>query len=263
MNLAFSKYQATGNDFIMVDNRKENFPKNDKSLVARLCDRRFGIGADGLILMEESEMFDFTMVYFNADGGQGSFCGNGSRCSVIFAHSLDMIRDHGRFEAFDGEHEAIVGSGLIKVRMADVQNGSKVLNGTFIDTGSPHYVEIHQNVDDLDVERLGSSLRYSSEFSPAGANINFVEMLEAGNIRVRTYERGVEAETLSCGTGVTASALVTAAETTSEVQVLTLGGELKVSFERQENSYSNIWLEGPAQKSFDGEVDLDAVLGSI
>ena len=205
MPISFFKYQSTGNDFVLIDNRETKFPINNTALIHKICDRKFGIGADGLILLETSEIADFTMQYYNADGSLGSFCGNGSRALVSFAQTLGIIEDSASFEAYDGLHEAIILGNLIQVKMADVQNGRQILNGTFIDTGSPHYVEFVDNLDEMDVVKQGRAVRYSAIFEPNGSNINYVEKAGQGNIRVRSYERGVENETLSCGTGVTAS----------------------------------------------------------
>ena len=257
MTIYFEKYQATGNDFVMIDNRQGVFPSSDQALVARLCDRRFGIGADGLILIEETPEANFSMVYFNADGAPGSFCGNGSRAATRFAESLGMISGKGNLIAFDGIHQAETNKNVIKMSMADVQNGSQVLNGTFIDTGSPHYVETRISLDSVDVFTEGKKLREHEEFKPGGSNINFVEQQGVGQIKVRTFERGVENETLSCGTGVTASALISVQEPGAHaVKVQTLGGDLEIIFEKTAVGFRNIFLIGPAEKVFSGNIDL-------
>lgn len=257
MKIKFHKYQATGNDFILIDNRNDTFTRLNKAEIVQLCDRRFGVGADGLILIEESKTVDFVMKYFNADGGIGSFCGNGSRAAVSFAVKLGMLAKKGKFEAYDGTHQTEITNESIKIKMADVQNGSTVLDGTFIDTGSPHYVEVCKNVAQQDVINKGRLLRYHQAFQPNGSNINFVEIIDHDAIHVRTFERGVEDETLSCGTGVTAAALVTAkGNGKHNVQVETPGGHLQVSFERQDGKNDNIWLEGPALMTFAGETTL-------
>jgi len=256
MHLTFHKYQATGNDFIIIDNRKYIFPKQKSTLIAKLCDRKFGIGADGVILIEQAVKANFEMVYYNPDGSQ-SFCGNGSRAAVKFAQSLGMINGSGTFVASDGVHETNLSGELIQIKMADVQNGRKVLNGTFIDTGSPHYIEFVNKVDKLDIVNEGKKLRYAEEFEPNGSNINFVEILEHGKIKVRTYERGVENETLSCGTGVTASALAAVdAGLGDDFKINTRGGELHVWLSATESGYANIWLEGPAKQVFAGEISI-------
>ena len=257
MTIPFEKYQATGNDFVLIDNRDGSFPKTDQALVARLCHRKFGIGADGLILIEESTLANFTLVYFNADGALGSFCGNGSRAATRFAASLGLIIDEGKLESFDGLHQASIRQNVIKMSMASVQNGSKILNGTFIDTGSPHYVELRNNLDSLNVFTEGKLLREHEQFKPGGANINFVEIEAPEKIAVRTFERGVEDETLSCGTGVTAAALVTAEGSGShQVEVNTLGGDLEIIFDKTAAGFENVFLIGPAEKVFSGEIQL-------
>ena len=255
MAISFSKYQSTGNDFVLIDNRKAEFPDDNTTLINKICDRKFGIGADGLILLEVSDTADFTMKYYNADGSLGSFCGNGSRAVVSFAKSLGIIDNSTSFEAYDGLHEAIIAGNLIQIKMADVQNGSQVLNGTFIDTGSPHYVEFVENLEKLDVVQDGRELRNSAIFQPNGSNINYVEKSGRGEIRVRTFERGVENETLSCGTGATAAAISAAiAGLGNNIAISTLGGDLKVWFEQNDDGYHNIWLEGPTEMVYSGEL---------
>ena len=256
MKINFHKYQATGNDFIIIDNRSRQFPASDKTLIQRLCHRKFGIGADGLILLENSEIADFKMLYYNADGSLGSFCGNGSRAVASFAQSLGLIDDRGVFEAYDGIHKTIIKGNLIQINMSDVQNGRQLLNGTFLDTGSPHYIKFVSDLDKLDVFQLGKRLRYSSEFAPNGSNINFVEKITEDKIKVRTYERGVENETLSCGTGVTAAAMATSQKLTNKVEVSTAGGQLSVSFEKVADGYQNVWLKGPAEMVYSGKIDI-------
>ena len=256
MPISFFKYQSTGNDFVLIDNRKGNFPADDKTLIHKICDRRFGVGADGLILLETSELADFTMQYYNADGSLGSFCGNGARAIVSFAQTLGLIVNKATFEAYDGIHEAIIAGENIQLKMADVQNGRQLLNGTFIDTGSPHYIEFVVNLDEMDVVKEGRLVRYSTIFAPNGSNINYVEKAGHGKIKVRTYERGVENETLSCGTGVTASAIAAAGTGFgNSIAISTLGGNLKVWFEQNESGYHNIWLEGPTEMVFSGEFE--------
>jgi diaminopimelate epimerase len=256
MQFQVQKYQATGNDFVIIDNRESLFPTDDSSLIQKLCHRKFGIGADGLILLEKSEIADFIMKYYNADGSLGSFCGNGSRAIVHFARSLGLIESTGSFEAFDGLHKTIIDGDLIQINMADVQNGIQLLNGTFLDTGSPHYIEFVNDVENLDVVQLGKKLRYSSEFAPNGSNINFVEKITENEIKVRTYERGVENETLSCGTGVTAAAIAASPEQINKVTVSTTGGQLSVEFEKFGDGYQNVWLKGPAELVFSSEIDI-------
>ena len=249
-----------GNDFILADNRK-----NDISLtttqINNLCDRRFGIGADGLMLLNQKEGFDFEMKYYNADGKPGTMCGNGGRCMTKFAYHLGIHRELYRFLAADGVHEAEIDTdGIVSVKMKDVNTFRKFHNDFIVDTGSPHYIKMASNVMDLDVFKKGSEIRHSKEFEEEGINVNFVEQSEeVDKIIVRTYERGVEDETHSCGTGVTAAALVFYHNENgfNEVEVKTLGGILSVEFDRiDENKYENIWLCGPAEKVYEGTIEV-------
>jgi diaminopimelate epimerase len=260
----FFKYHGTGNDFILIDDRERVFSERDGELVSRLCNRRTGIGADGLILIRNSADFDFEMVYFNSDGRLGSFCGNGSRCAVSFAQSLGMINTITKFFAADGVHHANIQMGvsepnkMISVHMKDVDFIEPGKDHLFMDTGSPHYVRIIDNISAFDVVAAGKKVRYSAKFRKEGTNVNFVEKTSHG-ITVRTYERGVEDETLSCGTGVTASAIAAAyyglTGTQTECAVETPGGNLKVTYNRNENTFNNIWLSGPAVFVYKGLLD--------
>lgn len=255
MHLFFTKYQGTGNDFILIDNRENVFP-GDIETIKKLTDRKFGIGADGLILIEKDSLTDFRMVYYNADGSQ-SLCGNGSRCAVDFARSLGLISAKTTFETTDGIHQAFFREERIYFQLHDVDKIEKISEQEyFIDTGSPHHIRFVSSIEDTDVVTTGAEIRYSEKY-PNGANINFVEK-ENGFIRVRTYERGVENETLSCGTGVTAAALASALEGySSPVNIKTTGGELTVTFEQVSPSeFKNIYLAGPAQKVFEGKVEI-------
>lgn len=252
--IPFFKYQGTGNDFVLVDNRKEKFPEGDTLLVQRICDRRFGIGADGLILLENDEGSDFRMVYYNSDGNQSSMCGNGGRCIVAFAKELGIISDKAIFNAVDGLHEAEIDGDTIVLKMIDVHSIRNQPKYSFLDTGSPHHVQLVSNLDEMDIQLEGAKLRYGI-YGQGGSNINFVEQVNGESFKVRTYERGVEGETLSCGTGVTAVALAMfhGKKTTSkEVNVHTKGGDLKVTFEASNDSYSSIMLSGPAKLVFKG-----------
>ena len=205
--IRFFKYQGTGNDFIMIDNRMKTFPKGDPKLVANLCHRRFGIGADGLILLEEDKENDFAMVYYNSDGNPSTMCGNGGRCIVAFAYKLGLIqKDETTFSAPDGLHRALFKNGMIHLQMQDVNQINKVKKGLSLNTGSPHYVEIVKNLPELDVKREGAKIRYGTPFNIEGINVNFVEPIAENRFKVRTYERGVEDETYSCGTGAVATA---------------------------------------------------------
>ncbi|AXT20575.1 diaminopimelate epimerase [Flavobacteriaceae bacterium AU392] len=258
MTHTFYKYQGTGNDFVIIDNRQNNFNKKDTKLVHFLCDRRFGIGGDGLILLENHSELDFKMVYYNADGNQSSMCGNGGRCITSFANYLGVINDKASFEAIDGVHHAIVDGDIVKLQMQDVTNIENYNSHLFLDTGSPHHVQFENNLPDLDVKTKGSEIRYGSPYNNAGANVNFVEKLNDNTFSVRTYERGVEDETLSCGTGVTAVALAMHhnKETDNDlINLKTKGGTLQVSFNKENNIYHDIWLIGPATQVFKGEIE--------
>lgn len=261
MQLHFHKYQGTGNDFILADNRKGEYTGLTTKQIEDLCDRRFGIGADGLMLLNEKAGFDFEMKYYNADGKEGSMCGNGGRCISKFAYHLGIHRELYRFLASDGVHEAEIDmDGIISLKMKDVKYIRKFHNDFILDTGSPHYIKMVTNVTDIDVFKKGYEIRHSKEFEEEGINVNFVEqMREADKIFVRTFERGVEDETYSCGTGVTAAAIVCYHNENgfNEVEVKTLGGILSVEFDRiDDNNYENIWLCGPAEKVFQGIVEI-------
>lgn len=260
MTLHFYKYQGTGNDFIVADNRKNELALTTEQ-INNLCDRRFGIGADGLMLLNQIAGFDFEMKYYNADGKPGTMCGNGGRCMTKFAYHLGIHRELYRFLASDGVHEAEIDiDGIVSVRMKDVNTFRKFHTDFIVDTGSPHYIKMTTNVMDLDVFKKGSEIRHSKEFEEEGINVNFVEQAEeVDKIIVRTYERGVEDETLSCGTGVTAAALVCYHNENgfNEVEVTTLGGKLSVEFDKtDEYKFENIWLCGPAEKIFEGTVEV-------
>ena len=255
--LSFSKYQGTGNDFIMIDNRDKLFEKS-KEEIAFLCDRRFGIGADGLILIESQPDFDFKMKYFNADGNEGSMCGNGSRCLTQFAFDQGIKKEKYSFIASDGDHESFIKeNGWIHVKMIDVNNVKNYNEDFVLNTGSPHYVKQVVELDKLDVFNEGKLVRYNTEFKQNGINVNFVEKINNDTIKVRTYERGVEDETLSCGTGITASSLVCFYNDMgfNKINVQAPGGNLAVEFEKiGEHSFENIWLCGPATFVFKGEI---------
>ena len=259
MKLNFYKYQGTGNDFIIFDNRDNNIQLTQKQ-VSFLCDRRFGIGADGLMLLNTRSGYDFEMKYYNADGRESSMCGNGGRCLVKFAAEVGIVQLQYRFIAVDGEHEArIENNDAVALRMNDVQHVEAHFNKFVLNTGSPHYVELVENVMGLDVFHAGRAIRFSDEFKRDGINVNFVQQTEEPDkIIVRTYERGVEDETYSCGTGVTASALVNYHNENgyNYVCVQTKGGMLNVEFDKTEEGYKNIWLIGPATKVFEGEIEI-------
>lgn len=258
MVLSFYKYHGTGNDFVIMDNRVHKVELS-KEQVHKLCERHFCIGADGLMLMNASNDYDFEMKYYNADGNEGSMCGNGGRCMVQFAYDTGLHKRTYKFLACDGEHTATIeDNGWIDLKMKDV-NGIEIYDFTdsILDTGSPHYIKQVSNVWNYNVAKQGKEIRYSSHFKQNGINVNFVEADEEGDISVRTYERGVEDETLSCGTGVTASALVFAHNENgfNHVNVKTPGGNLAVEFDKTgDTSFENIWLCGPAICAFSGSI---------
>ncbi|GGI58429.1 diaminopimelate epimerase [Winogradskyella haliclonae] len=258
MTLNFYKYQGTGNDFVIIDNRSLSFDKSNSKNIAKLCDRRFGIGADGLILLENHPKVDFRMVYYNADGNESSMCGNGGRCITAFAKFLGIIDRATTFEAIDGLHKAEIEKGIVKLQMQDVSNIETFENHLFLDTGSPHHVELVDNLKDFDVKNKGAEIRYGAPYNEVGSNINFVKQNSENSFAVRTYERGVEDETLSCGTGVTAVALamhISGKTTSKQVDLETQGGKLKIAFDISESGdYNNIWLIGPATQVFKGEI---------
>lgn len=259
MESTFYKYQGTGNDFVMIDNRDETFPKNNTKLVAQLCDRRFGIGADGLILLENDGSTDFRMVYYNSDGNTSTMCGNGGRCIVAFANFLGIIDNETEFLAADGRHHATISDdGTVSLHMKDVNTVSVYENYVFLDTGSPHHVEIVDDLPNLDVKHIGASIRYSGLYGTAGANVNFVNQEGADRFSVRTYERGVEDETYSCGTGVTAVAIamkVLGKTDADTIHLQTPGGQLKVSFVQEGKQFKEVYLTGPADYVFKGDVE--------
>lgn len=259
MKIHFDKYQGTGNDFIMIDNRDLLFPKTNISLIKEFCDRRFGIGADGLILLENSEEVDFNMVYFNADGNEGTMCGNGGRCIVAFANKLGIINKNTTFNAIDGLHYATIDHNIVNLQMTDVTNIEVFENHSFLNTGSPHHVTFCDSVEDLNVKELGSKIRNGAPYFKEGTNVNFVKQISEDSFKVRTYERGVEDETLACGTGVTAVAIAAHQinkTVSNSIKLKVLGGNLEVSFEKDGNSYKNVFLKGPAQFVFEGNITI-------
>lgn len=256
MQLPFFKYQGTGNDFILADNRTGNLAISVEQIVL-LCDRKFGIGSDGLILLQQDAIEDFYMNFYNPDGSQ-SFCGNGSRCAVACARKLGMVSNHGIFGAIDGAHPFVVNGDEIAIHMRDVDHVEWNGNECVLHTGSPHFIVENAQPDAVDIVKEGRAIRYSERFKGEGINVNFVRMGDA-ELWMRTYERGVENETLSCGTGVTAAALslATRQPNVREVKVHTRGGDLKVKLEpTTEGGYQDIWLCGPAQLVFQGTIEL-------
>jgi len=254
--ISFYKYQGTGNDFIFIDNRDKCFDYQDISKINYLCNRKFGIGADGLVLIENHSDYDFEMIYFNPDGSQ-SFCGNASRCCTMFAKKLALITDNTRFLAIDGGHEAFIKNELIYLKMNDVENFETLGEDCFLNTGSPHFIRYVSELDNYPVIEQGRSIRYSQRYSEKGTNVNFVQLEKENKVVVRTYERGVENETLSCGTGVTAVALAASFKNyISPVKVKTLGGDLQVSFKRENGRFEEIYLIGPAVLVFEGQIEV-------
>jgi len=262
MTFQFYKYQATGNDFILIDDREKHFDATNSSLIRRLCNRRFGIGADGLILLRNEVDSDFRMLYFNADGYEGSMCGNGGRCVTAFAHTIFPGKTNFEFQAYDGLHKASIRGttehGLVvQLSMQSVHTIESIESDFLLDTGSPHYVCFVADAAVIDVNAEGRRIRNSASFLRDGVNVNFVE-LHGDSITVRTYERGVEEETLSCGTGVTASALAavfSAKMETNPVRVFTRGGELNVTFIKELAGYSGVTLTGEAVCVFAGTIE--------
>jgi len=263
MIISFFKYEGTGNDFILLDNRDEKYSMLKNSQVEFLCNRNFGIGADGLILLEKNNPYDFKMVYFNSDGNISSMCGNGGRCITAFAHGLNLIKGEARFSAADGEHQSIIRSlspVIVSLKMTDVNSYEQIGDDIFVNTGSPHYVSFVSDVRKMDIVSEARKIRYSDRFKSEGTNVNFVQRSSDGLI-VRSYERGVENETLSCGTGVTASVLASAikgftGKDVSNVQVESMGGLLNVQFKSTQTGFENVWLEGEAKFVFKGEIEI-------
>ncbi|MEA3496597.1 MAG: diaminopimelate epimerase [Bacteroidota bacterium] len=257
MKINFSKYHGTGNDFILIDNRKNLFPAENNKLIQQLCYRQFGIGADGLILLEDDEKQDFNMKYFNSNGFEGSMCGNGGRCVVHFARELGIISGYTFFNTTDGLHTAEIENNIVRLSLNDVKKITINKEYFFLNTGSPHAVFFKNEINNIDVFSEGKKIRNSKEFAPEGTNVNFVKIIDKNNISIRTYERGVENETLSCGTGAVASAISTylyqkIKTDNYSVQLQTKGGNLKVNFKIDKSIFTKIILEGAVVKVFDG-----------
>jgi diaminopimelate epimerase len=260
----FFKYQATGNDFVLIDNLsgRHSFTADQ---IKSICDRRFGVGADGLMMIEKHPSVNFNLQYFNSDGSQ-SLCGNGSRAAVMMAATLGLVNGTARFEAFDGIHDAEINpDGIVRLRMNNVYEVKRLGEDLFINTGSPHLIRFVSDLKDYPVLESGREIRYRKEFLPGGTNVNFVKITGDNGIFVRTYERGVENETLSCGTGVTAAALAASFHhLASPVAVETLGGNLQVEFTArhsglpgtQGDTFEDIYLIGPAKLVFEGDLEL-------
>lgn len=256
MNIQFYKYQGAGNDFVMIDNRAKTFPKNNNKIIAQLCNRHFGIGADGLILLEEDTNTDFRMIYYNSDGSESTMCGNGGRCIVAFANKLGIFNNTTTFIAIDGLHHASIKDEIVSLQMIDV-NEVSVQNGyVFTNTGSPHHVQLVKNIDEFDVFSNGRRIR-NEIYGTAGSNVNFVEQINNNTFKVRTYERGVEDETLACGTGVTAVAIAmhkTEKTSATYINLPVKGGQLAVSFNVDKGTYKNVYLKGGAVFVFSGNL---------
>ena len=258
MDLQFSKYQGTGNDFVIIDNRDGSISLSQQQ-IAFLCDRRFGIGADGLMLLGTATGYDFSMTYYNADGTESSMCGNGGRCLVQFAHDNGIKKEQYLFIAIDGPHEASIhNNGWVHLKMSDV-SAVEIGDDFFVtNTGSPHYIKMVHQIQELDVFSEGKAIRYNDRFTKEGINVNFVEW-KNDELFVRTYERGVENETFSCGTGVTAAAIAMSNESIGpqETKINTLGGHLLIKFNKVDaQNFNNIWLCGPATLIFEGQVTI-------
>ena len=259
MQFLFHKYQGTGNDFIILDNRQAAYNELTPKQVRFFCERRYGIGADGLMLLNEKEGYDFEMIYYNADGNASSMCGNGGRCLVKFAHDIGLRKLTYKFLAVDGEHEAEIDDKIVRLKMKDVETVDE--HGTYavLNTGSPHYVKFVSDLQSIDVAVAGKNIRNSEAYAAEGINVNFVENTGEDSIAVRTYERGVEDETLSCGTGVTAASLVSAHNERgfNRVEVKTQGGNLSVEFNKlADRHFIDVWLCGPATFVFKGEIEI-------
>jgi diaminopimelate epimerase len=260
MKIEFYKYQGTGNDFVILDNRNNAYSGLSTKQVKHICDRRFGIGADGLMLLSNKAGYDFEMIYYNADGNESSMCGNGGRCLAKFAYDMGLHKSVYTFWAIDGEHSADIGiDKIVRLKMKDVDKVEEHATYAILNTGSPHFVKFAPDVANVDVVETGREIRYSNAFKEEGINVNFVENTGEDRIFVRTYERGVEDETFSCGTGVTACALLCAHNDKgfNRVEVQTHGGHLSVEFDKIDDShFENIWLCGPAVFVYKGEMEL-------
>jgi diaminopimelate epimerase len=261
MEIRFYKYQGTGNDFVILDNRDKSYDGLTRQQVAFLCDRRFGIGGDGLMLLNLHPDYDFEMIYYNSDGRESSMCGNGGRCLTKFASDIGIIQSSYNFIAVDGAHEASLNTdGTVSLKMNDVDDVRYDRGNFILNTGSPHFVTMAADIMHLDIVKKGRDIRNNNEFKKEGINVNFVEQTdEPDRIIVRTYERGVENETLSCGTGVVAAALVCHHNDNgfNRVEVQTKGGMLSVEYDKIDEAFRNVWLNGPAVKVFEGVLKVD------
>ena len=259
MQFKFSKYQGTGNDFILIDNLSGKFDSISSAEIQVLCDRRFGIGADGLIKINHSETNAFYLDYSNSDGSK-SFCGNGARCAVAFTETLGIEVSDLTFDAIDGTHWASKTANDIKIQMGNVKNIQSYENEFELYTGSPHYVKISDDISSETILNFGKSIRFSPKYNSEGINVNLLKGISPTKIEIASYERGVEEETLSCGTGATACALVWDKihnSGTDFIEVKAKGGNLKIEFKRDSsNGYYDIFLVGPAEFVYSGEINL-------
>ena len=266
--LSFVKMSGTGNDFVMINNMDLGLKTDLSKLALRLCHRRFGIGADGIILIEPAADSDFTMRIFNSDGSEAEMCGNGSRCAAQFAASLGIAGSKMKFRTLAGIIEAELNANGAAIKLTDPTGMRKDIPvnikgieymAQFINTGVPHAVLFTDDVESVSVKMLGAVIRYHEAFKPAGTNVNFVQVIDKGAIQVRTYERGVEDETLACGTGASASALLSAAMrgvSGRPVKVIVPGGELMIDFAFKDGLFTDVWLIGAVEATFKGEVQL-------
>ncbi len=264
MTIPFVKFQGTGNDFILIDGRNKDYSNIPVKL---MCDRHFGIGADGLMILQNKEGYDFEMVYYNSDGNLSSMCGNGGRCIAFWAHKLGISKHKKlHFWAPDGAHEAEVNENIVSLKMNPVNSWKMIDNLTIeLNTGSPHYVSFRfDNIDELNIIEWAKNIRFHEPYTQEGINVNVASILGENHLKMRTYERGVEDETLSCGTGVTAAVLASVIlkdnlegiyiqEGNNEIKMLTKGGSLSISFEKTVEGFDNIWLIGPAEFVFAGQ----------
>ncbi|MGB7528624.1 diaminopimelate epimerase [Sphingobacterium cellulitidis] len=257
--IQFYKYQGAGNDFILIDNRNGSFDAGNQQLIQKLCDRRFGIGGDGLMLLQDTNNYDFQMLYFNSDGKEGTMCGNGGRCLVAFARDLGIIQNDTVFLAVDGKHDAQIEQNTVNLGMIDVDEFHKDGEAFVLNTGSPHYVQFVEDLSEKDVFQAGYAIRNNSTYGEKGINVNFIQ--EEGNgYFVRTFERGVEDETYACGTGAVASAMSVAIKSGNdgyfEIPIRVLGGQLLISFHKKGHQFKNVYLSGPANLVFEGKIDI-------
>lgn len=258
MKIRFTKYHGTGNDFIIINNISNSFPKDNSEVISKLCDRKFGIGADGLILIEKHLKFHFEMIYYNSDGNLGSMCGNGARCSIHFSMLNKLIKNKTNFLAFDGSHNGSVIDNLVNVSMSDVLSFQKLDDFILVDTGSPHLVKCVDDVNSIDIIKISREIQKDRRFKH-GVNVNLISEGKDDVYNIRTYERGVEDETLSCGTGAVAAAIslnILSLNNSNCIKLKTRGGILTVNLKRSKNIFKNIYLSGSVNRVFDGSIEI-------